>query len=54
VGDIQSTVRAILELSQSPSQLINMSKAARERALELSWFNVAQKMEEIYINLVRK
>jgi glycosyltransferase involved in cell wall biosynthesis len=53
VGDIKSTVRAIVELSKSSSEYSNMTKASRKRALELSWFNTAQKMEEVYLSLLR-
>ncbi|MTJ11418.1 glycosyltransferase family 4 protein [Anabaena sp. UHCC 0187] len=51
-GDIKSMVKSIVAISQSLPLLTSMSIAARERALELSWFNIAQKMENVYVSLM--
>jgi len=45
-------VEAIIKLSRSTSQCSEMAKAARKRALELSWSKVAVKTEELYKSLV--
>jgi glycosyltransferase involved in cell wall biosynthesis len=45
-------VEAIVDLSNSPLKRDRMSKAARERALELSWEKIARKTEELYQSLV--
>lgn len=50
-GDGAALVRAINHLAESPSAREELSCAARRRAEELSWHNVAARMTEIYASL---
>ena len=45
-------VEAIVKLSEAPLKLNEMAKAARERALKLSWSKIAMKTEKLYSSLM--
>lgn len=47
-GDADLLVESIVKLSKSPLEREEMAKAARTRALELSWDKIANKTEELY------
>ena len=51
-GNSDLLVEAIVKLSQAPLKQNEMAKAARERALEISWSKIATKTEELYSSLI--
>lgn len=50
-GDAHQLAWAIARLSENFSKRKEMAKAARERALELSWFKIAEQTEALYASL---
>ncbi|MBD2028213.1 glycosyltransferase family 4 protein [Leptolyngbya sp. FACHB-711] len=50
-GNANQMAQAIIELFQCQLTQNQMAKAARERALELSWVKTAMKTEELYASL---
>lgn len=51
-NNVELCVKTILDLYNSPNICQEMARAARLRAIELSWQNVARQMELIYASLI--
>jgi glycosyltransferase involved in cell wall biosynthesis len=52
--DIEGFVQAVVDLADDSIRRTEMAKAARQRALELQWSNIAEQTEQLYQSLLAK